>query len=123
MAGVLNRHAQHPSPGEFLVGHFCQERWLSGPLNQTENFELHAHKTFVLAGKFSVNSWVRSKTGKVTVGQAVHPIVLVEQDLNTFTEEAGTRDFTKEEIEGFFSAIVPEFDKTLRLYYPSGSQT
>jgi hypothetical protein len=122
MAAVLHRYAQHPSPGEFLARQFCQERWLSGPLTRPENFELHTHKTFLLAEKLRVNSWLRSKTGMATTRQENHPAVVVEQDLNTLAEEAGKREFTREEIERFFSAVVPEFDKILQLYYPLGSQ-
>jgi len=118
LAAVLNRYAQHPSPGLFLARHFCQERWLTGSLNRPENFELHAHKRFSLSGRFLVNSWVRSKTGRLSSGEENQPIVLVEQDLNTLSEEIETQAFSKEDIDRFFSSTVTEFDVILRLYYP-----
>lgn len=73
IAAVLKRYAQHPSPGLFLAKHFCRESWLTRPLNRPEHFELHAHKRFSLAGRFDVNSWVRSKTGKLSPGTVLLP--------------------------------------------------
>lgn len=122
MAALLKRYVQHSSPGLFLAKHFCKERWLTGPLNRPGDFELHAHKRFLLAGKFDVNSWVRSGTGIVSSGEERQPIVLVEQDLNTLSEDMETRDFTKEDIEGFFSSAATELDVILRLYYPVGGE-
>lgn len=122
MAGVLNRYAGHPTPGLFLASHFCQDRWLNGPLARTENFELHVHKTYVLVEKFHMNSWVRSKTGRATFGQESHPIILIEQDLNTLAEEMQARAFGDEDIKRFFSVIAQEFDAILRLYYPAGGR-
>jgi hypothetical protein len=43
---------------------------------------------------------------------------LVDQDLNTLAEDMEEREFSKEDIERFFVAMVPKFDKTLQLYYP-----
>jgi hypothetical protein len=43
---------------------------------------------------------------------------LVDQDLNTLAEDMEEREFSKEDIEKFFVATVPQFDKTLQLYYP-----
>lgn len=118
MAAVLNRYAPHPSPAFFLARHFCQEQWLTTPLNRPENLELHAHKQFSLADEFHVNSWVRSKSGILAGGKENQPIVLVEQDLNTLAEGTETQDFSKGNIENFFSATIEEFDRILQLYYP-----
>ncbi len=122
LAAVLNRYAAHPSPGIFLATHFCQERWLSGPLDRPESFELHAHKRLKLAGSFNVNSWIRNKSGAVAREKSPEPIVLVEQDLNTLSEEAEERAFTPSEIEGFFAAVVDEFDASIGSYYPTGGK-
>jgi hypothetical protein len=48
--------------------------------------------------------------------------VLVEQDLNTLLEDMGTQTFSKEDIERFFVATVPQFDEILQLYYPVEGQ-
>jgi len=119
IAAVLNRFARHPAPGLFLARHFCRERWLTGPLNRPESFELHAHKRFELSRQLPVNSWVRAKTGRLGGGDGdATPIVLVEQDLNTVPEEAPTRAFTIDEIRHFFEATTEEFDTILALYFP-----
>lgn len=120
LAAVLSRYASHPSPGLFLAGHFCQERWMTTPFNRPENFELHAHKRFSM-GEFHVNSWVRNKTGHASIESDVQPIVLVEQDINTLQEEADTRSFDGGDVVRFFSGVSSEFDVILRLYYPSAS--
>jgi hypothetical protein len=127
MAAVLNRFASHSSPGRFLAQHFCHDRWLSTALNRPESFELHAHKRFTLTGGFVVNSWFRSKTGKISPGaekepgesraEEGEPVVLVEQDLNTLHEETSTRSYSKADIEQFFGAVADEFDTILKLYY------
>ena len=114
LAAVTTRYAPHVNPGKFLAQHFCQERWLRAPLNRPENFELHAHKTFPMSESFVVNSWVRNKTGIAQVG----PVVLVEQDINTLSEEASSRDFSSDEISMFFALVRKEFDKILNLYFP-----
>jgi hypothetical protein len=117
MGAVLNRFAEHATPGLFLARHFCQDRWSAAPLNRPENFELHAHKRYRLAGAFEVNSWVRNKTGTVP-GEHPHPIVSVEQDLDTLAEDSDRRRFSAEEIARFFGECGYVFDSILWLYYP-----
>jgi len=119
MAAGLNRFAEHPTPGLFLARHFCQGRWSAAPLNRPENFELHAHKRYRLAGEFEVNSWVRNKSGTVS-GEHPRPIVSVEQDLNTLAEDSDRRRFSAEEIARFFGECCYVFDSILWLYYPEG---
>ena len=119
MAAGLNRFVGHATPGLFLARHFCQDRWSAAPLNRPENFELHAHKRYRLAGEFEVNSWVRNKTGTVS-GEPPHPIVLVEQDLNTLAEDSDGRRFSAGEIARFFGECSHVFDSILWLYYPEG---
>jgi len=123
LAAVINRYVLNPAPARFLASHFCKQRWLAGPLNRPASFELHAHKTFLLAGRFQINSWVRNKTGTVGHPGQESPVVLVEQDFNTLAEEAEKRRFSTEEIAAFFEVAVPGFDETLNLYYPSAEET
>ena len=101
-----------------LAKHFCKDRWYKAPLNRPENFELHAHKRFTLASDFAVNSWARSKTGKLSGDGEEKTVVLFEQDLNTLAEEAPKRDFGEVEIKKFFGAAATELDSILDLYYP-----
>ncbi|MBI3089673.1 MAG: hypothetical protein HYY96_03325 [Candidatus Tectomicrobia bacterium] len=121
IGAVVIRYAAHPAPGKFLSKHFCKEDWLVKPLNRPEGFELHAHKRFELSNEFLVNSWVRNKSGFVfTADNGGKPAVLVEQDLNTLSEEVDKCDYTSTNLESFFLAAAREFDIILGLYYPTG---
>lgn len=118
LAALVTRFSPHGTPGLFLARHFCQDRWDEAPLNRPENFELHAHKKFTLASGFEVNSWARSKTGRLSEDGDEKLIVLFEQDLNTLAEEASARNFCEAEIKKFFGAVATELDSILGLYYP-----
>lgn len=118
LAALTSRYAEHDSPSTYLARHFCKEKWIVAPFNRPENFELHAHKKFLLAGRFQVNSWVRNKTGTVTVNGVTRTVILVEQDLNTLAEEESARTFSGDEIAAFFEATVDGFRDALSLYYP-----
>jgi len=117
MAGLLNRFVKEPTPGLFLAKHFCKETWHDAPFDRPERFEIHAHKRYALSNSFNVNSWVRCKTG-VTNKPAPEPIILVEQDINTLSEEIEEREFTEEQLRGFFQILPEEFDSILTLYFP-----
>jgi hypothetical protein len=123
LALVLNRFQRHDTPGRAIAAHFCRPELLSnepnrkGPLNRPENFELHAHKSYTLEG-FSVNSWVRCKTGRIERAGEGQPIVLVEQDINTLAERLGEERFTPESIERFHRAAAAELGQILTLYFP-----
>jgi hypothetical protein len=117
LAAAVKRYARHETPGLFLARHFCKEEWSDKPLNRPEGLELHAHKKYELS-LFSVNSWVRSKTGQLQEEDTRIPIVLVEQDINTLAEDSDKKSFASEEIKEFFSIVLQEFDNILQLYYP-----
>lgn len=112
-------YAEHPEPGIFLARHFCQEQWQIAPFNRPENFELHAHKRFSLAGRWLVNSWVRNKSGRITRNEVERPAVLVDQDLNTLADDAQGRSFSASEVSDFLASSATEFTSILRLYYPN----
>jgi hypothetical protein len=118
IAAIIHRYACHDNPGRLLASHFCRDRWLDKPLNRPENFELHSHKKFSLRGQFEVNSWIRNKTGSLSQREERSPIVLVEQDLNTLSEEADKRSFGEQEIRNFFAFAAAEFETILKIYYP-----
>jgi hypothetical protein len=118
IAAVINSYTIHENPGLFLAEHFCKERCRDAPLNRPENFELHAHKRFSLGDKFTVNSWVRNKTGSISSSPEKQSIVLVEQDINTLTEEMSSQNFTVEQFKEFFKLASREFGYILKLYYP-----
>ena len=122
LAAVLTWHCFHDSPGLFLARHFCKDRWDETPLNRPSNFELHAHKQYHMADGFDVNSWVRSKTARVSIENETRSIVLIEQDINTLNENLESSNFTLEQRRAFFDAVGTEFSQILRLYYPEKSK-
>jgi len=118
LAAVRAVYAIHDTPGLFLARHFCKDIWDEAPLNRPENFELHAHKVFLLSDKFTVNSWARSKTGNLTEDKKKTRIVLFEQDLNTLVEKAKDNSFNSEDIALYFNQIIPGFENILKQYFP-----
>jgi len=118
LAAVKASYAAADNPGLFLAKHFCRDQWNEKPLNDPTNFEMHSHKRYVFRGRFKVNSWVRSKTGRKVEKSKKSPIILVEQDINTLTEDMGSVQFGHDDIGEFFSTIDDEFLNILSLYYP-----
>ena len=112
---VATRVAAHARPGVFLARHFCQERWMTQPLNRPASFELHAHKQYELSG-LALNSWLRAKSGVMKRAQKDDaPIVLIEQDLNTSEKDD---IITDDSIRRFFQIVPGELDQILGLYFP-----
>lgn len=118
IAAVVNRFFKEPTPGLFLARHFCKDQWQTAPFNRPESFEIHAHKRYLLADAYNINSWVRCKTGIAGKPPHQEPIILVEQDINTIPEETEIREFSSEEIKRFFHILPEEFDSVLSLYFP-----
>lgn len=116
LATIIHRFLPMENTGRWLAEHFCKDIWLAGPLDRPQNFELHAHKRYRLARQFNVNSWVRVKTGILTIDRS--SIVLVEQDINTLAEELETQRFGRTRIRRFFDITVGEFDQIFALYFP-----
>jgi hypothetical protein len=126
LACIATRMARNEAPALTLSRHFCQPRWTeaAGPLNRPCDFELHAHKQFLLAQWLDVNSWVRCKTGLLRYGDQTTPtqtqVIIVEQDLNTLAEEMNTREFGPEDITRFYELMPQELEQILILYFPDG---
>lgn len=117
LAALVTRTTPLDEPGRVLARQFCQGKWLRGPLNRPEGFELHAHKTFSLLRGLTVNSWVRVKTAKA--GSPEYRYVTVEQDINTLAEELETRRFNHREAGKMFAAASRELNTILRMYFPA----
>jgi hypothetical protein len=116
LAFVLKRVADDPTSAPDLARHFCRDQWLSGPLNRPEDFELHAHKKYRLADSWNVNSWMRCKSARLAASN--QPVVLIEQDLNTLSEEVESVEFVVADINRFFRRCIPEVQSILELYFP-----
>lgn len=119
VACIIHRLCDVESPAVALSRHFCKERWIAGPLNRPSDFELHAHKRFLLPGLFEVNSWMRFKTAYVRNGEDPTPNkILVEQDLNSLGEQIESREMSEAEIRGFFELAPREMRHVLEMYMP-----
>jgi hypothetical protein len=120
VACVVTRVAPDATPALTLARHLCQDRWLKGPLNRPENFELHAHKTFPLQGLFEINSWFRCKTALLgetpQSGRVVPNAIMVEQDFNSLADQEAS--VSTESIKTFFEVAPSEFYKVLEKYFP-----
>lgn len=107
-------------PGSFLATRFCKPDWVSTGFSDVSSFELHSHSRTELDTQFAVNVWTRHKTAALS--EAAPPearaVVLVEQDINTLTEESDVRAFNRRQIDRFFSVSQSEFEARLRMYYP-----
>lgn len=117
LAAVAARRTTAEEPGRVLSRQFCRERWLRGPLNRPEGFELHAHKTFQLLPDLTVNSWFRIKTAKGESGEYRH--IAVEQDINTLAEEMESRRFSRKDTRRMLRAAASELDAILDMYFPA----
>ena len=115
IALVTIRFAKNETPGLTLAKHFCQEKWIVEPFDRPENFEIHAHKRYEF-DEFSVNSWVRCKTGSLK--KEKEPIILIEQDLNTLAEEIENNDFNAKILEKFLNSADKEQNEILLKYFP-----
>jgi len=117
LAAVSVSCAPVETPGKVLSRHFCMQKWLNGPLNRPQSFELHAHKVFDM-GKFGVNSWARCKCGFIQEQGRKKPIILFEQDINTLAENMDDADYKTNDIQRFYKLAAAELPLILRAYFP-----
>lgn len=126
LACVVTRMRHDPAPAMSLAKHFCKRQWIEGPLNRPNDFELHAHKRFLMGDRYNVNSWFRCKTGTVEQKhedkQTRSEVIVVLQDFNTLAEELDTHEYTLGETAAFFHLAPSELDKVLNLYFPEESR-
>ena len=120
MAAVINRFCYNDNPGLEIAKHFCKGPFMEKPFDRPNSFELHAHKKYPFLSSFEINSWVRIKSGRVKPKNGTpRAIVLAEQDINTLAELMDSKIYSEEEISKFFANVIGEFDKILKLYFPS----
>ena len=115
LALVIVKFLENSSPGLTLAQHFCKENLIEEPFNRPENFEIHSHKKYELAG-FEVNSWVRCKSGILKKDNK--PIILAEQDINTLSEKLEQNEFSLEQIRSFVEITASEQEAILGKYFP-----
>jgi len=121
VASVVMRAAEDEDPARTISKHFCREELLEGPIHRPSEFEVHSMKNYRLTETIEVNSWVRCKSGKIIkadLDKTERRVVLLEQDLNTPSDKANERMFSRDDIREFFTLAPNELDRILRLYFP-----
>lgn len=117
LASVSTKFKKDDNPGLTLAKYFCKQQFIDNPLKRPEKFELHAFKKYNF-NNFKVNSWIRFKTGILTLTK--ESIILVEQDINTLAEEMEKRLFSINEIETFQNFSKIEHEQILEKYLING---
>lgn len=117
LAGVFNRINELKSPVSLIINQFCKRNLAGKVFRNCDNFEIHSHKRYELTNTYPVNSWIRFKTGFKGKRSDNIRILIIQQDINTLSEELETRDYSNEEINLFFRTIVKEFNDILRLFF------
>ena len=122
LALIIQRWASSDTPANTLVKSFCKKKLADSsspdsPFRNSQNFQIHNLKKYEspLEG-VNVNSWVRCFVKSID-GQ---DRIFVEQDINTFSEEAADHAFDAQRIKQFVEWARDEMDHILNLYYPSG---
>lgn len=120
VACIAGRVVLDAQPGKTLAEHFCQDRWLQGPLNRPDNFEIHAHKRFRPKHLFEINSWFRCKSGVLErAGKGAAAVIILEQDFNSLSEQMDAREISEDEIRRFFEVSPAELQEVVNLYFPN----
>ena len=117
MALVLYRYLLISDPASILPRHFCREVWLKSALSSSRAFELHSHRRTKIGNTYDVNSWIRFKTGQLSIPNTPkRPIVLVEQDVNTLPEQTDTAAYSMEDLRSFFTLAQQEMDNCFKAF-------
>jgi hypothetical protein len=123
---VIMRSCPIDHPAQILIDRFCNAEVkdpdsASAPLRNSTNFEIHNHKRYALQPDLVVNSWVRCRTAAAETPPT--PLVIVEQDINTISEELPKRSFDVEQIRLYFEVAANEAERILGKYFPNGDQS
>ena len=118
LALVTKRFALEDNPAQTLIERFCNAESRARPFNNSQSFEIHNHKRYMLPSYGSqINSWVRCRTG-VLNRQPQQNLISVEQDINTLKEDEVGVNFDADKVRDFFASARTETDAILRIYFP-----
>jgi len=112
LATVILRFLETKTPGLDLAQHFCKERWITQPLTSPQKFEIHFYRRMNLE-EFEVNCWFRCKSGVLRDKS----IILIEQDINTLSEDIPKKNFGFGEIKKFLQVSSKEHETLLNSYF------
>lgn len=113
---LLTQVCKLENPSQALSQHFCRQDVQGKLFRDSEDFEVHNHTIQQLGTlPYSVNVWVRCKTGKIpSTGES---IAIVEQDINTLIEEDKQEIFDLEMIKEYYQVSKSEMGKILAFYF------
>jgi hypothetical protein len=119
---VVARYCQAPEPAQQLVSRFCNDElkdpWSkNAPFRNSRDFQIHNLKQYKCSLNLTINSWVRCKAGTQVSGDT--PVIVVEQDINTLSEEMDGRALSAQQVQGFLEMACQEMTSILNLYFPS----
>lgn len=117
LAMVLTRVNKCEHPAQMLIDKFCKYELQNTLFEGSKNFEIHSHKQVQLK-EFTINSWVRCKTGTLLFSDIPLPGVIFEQDLNSLASEIEQRKFDNQDIYNYFILVLQEAQDVLRIYFP-----
>ena len=115
---ICERIIYQQTPAAFLSHLFCKETWTQPqrPLGNLNNFEVHFHEVLDLQG-VTINSWTRFKTGILPSGEETKPVVVVEQDINTLSDDK-SREYHREKLSDFLDGALKIMDHSFISFFP-----
>jgi hypothetical protein len=116
LASVLTRAAKIPDPAKEISERFCKPEFAGSVFSGSETVEIHNHRRYRLLDRFHVNGWVRWKCGYEGPPEKRQRLLIVQQDINTLSEDLDSLEFGSEDIKEYFESMEGEFDATLSAY-------
>lgn len=106
------------TPSQYIANTFCKDEYLDRPFNNTNTFQLHAHKKYNTFMDFNINSWVRIKSANLPDEERT-PVLHVLSDINTYSaDDDPDRTFDLEDIARFFQNVPDHLECVFQLYFP-----
>lgn len=123
LALVIQRWApsETDAPGTTLAENFCKPELTNpgssdSPFRNSKNFQIHNLKKYPSALEgVNVNSWVRCYVKSIDEQDRI----VIEQDINTFSEEAEQQAFNEDDVRQFVEWARNDTQHILDLYFPS----
>ncbi len=97
--------------------YFCQERWVTGPLDGVAAYQFLARKFVTLGGRIEVDSWLRCMSHLISDMTsppiASPPAIFFDQSFKTYGPE-----LAPDQIVDFFRLAPEELTRVLRGFFP-----
>jgi hypothetical protein len=114
---IFARMHQLNSPAKLITERFCKPELQNTIFGNTASFDFRNHQ-IIKIHDLDVNLVTSIKSGLIQINGVQKQGVLIEQDINTTTEEMAQRSFEIEEIRSYFDSAVKEAEANLKIYFP-----